>query len=269
MIKVNGHKVEPTHFPDGTTQVWKLPKEVFESKEALVDWRFEREDEILTIVQLGMLLACYYGPGQRILKVPYLPYARQDKPVSNEWTFALHPFLRMLNDSNFGKVVTWDVHNEKATFALIGHENIEPQMVHYKLIKELGIKTIIYPDAGAYIRYPWLRDDKDLAKAVFAKRRDQATGKVDGFEILDKSEFRPGPALIVDDICDGGATFLGLEKEIRDRGLRDSFKLHLFVTHGLWSKGKEILEKAGITLWTTNSLPRNPEGIPLQDGYGA
>lgn len=269
MIKLNGHLIEPTRFPDGTTQAWKLPEEVLGRRRGMLDWRFEREEELLTIGQLAYLMAAYYSAPDRVLRVPYLPFARQDKDVNNFKTFALHPFIAMLNTCIFGKVVTWDLHNPRVLGGLYGHVNVDPTTVHAQLIKDLDIKTIIFPDQGAALRYPWLMERKDLAKAVFAKKRDQVTGKIDGFEILDSSTFATkGRALIVDDICDGGATFLGIEKELRERGIRESMELHLFVTHGLWSKGKEILTEAGITLWTTNSLPRNPEGIPLPDGYG-
>ena len=44
---------------------------------------------------------------------------------------------------------------------------------------------------------------------------------------------------------------------------RKNLKLDLFVTHGIFSKGREVLEKAGFKLHTTNSLPRNTEGIPV------
>lgn len=49
--------------------------------------------------------------------------------------------------------------------------------------------------------------------------------------------------LIVDDICDGGATFMLLTKDLYKRGAKS---INLFVTHGIFSKGLKPLKEAGI-----------------------
>ena len=49
MIKVQGHRIEPTIFPDETTQVWKLPAEVLSAATVHVDWRFEHEAELFQV----------------------------------------------------------------------------------------------------------------------------------------------------------------------------------------------------------------------------
>ena len=83
MITLMGKEIKPTRFPDGTTQVWKLDEELFKTKELTIDWRFEREDEFFVVAQLRMLLQLH----KLHLHVPYFPFARQDKVVSNETTF--------------------------------------------------------------------------------------------------------------------------------------------------------------------------------------
>jgi hypothetical protein len=45
MIKIDGFEIKPTIFPDGTSQVWKIPDELFNKSGLTIDWRFEREDE--------------------------------------------------------------------------------------------------------------------------------------------------------------------------------------------------------------------------------
>ena len=59
--------------------------------------------------------------------------------------------------------------------------------------------------------------------------------------------------LIVDDICDGGATFVGLAKELRAAGAK---KVYLYVTHGIFSKG---LPLEGIDKVFTTDSYFNPE----------
>jgi ribose-phosphate pyrophosphokinase len=55
--------------------------------------------------------------------------------------------------------------------------------------------------------------------------------------------------LIVDDICDGGATFVALARKLREAG---AIEVSLFVTHGIFSKGKDL---EGIdNIYTTGSF---------------
>jgi len=64
-------------------------------------------------------------------------------------------------------------------------------------------------------------------------------------------------ALIVDDICDGGATFIGLAKELLILGANS---VSLFVTHGIFRSGTDIIFESGISkIITTNSLPQTIE----------
>ena len=227
----------------------------------MVTWRFEREDEFFTVAQIRDL----FKNKKLDLLIPYLPYARQDKKIANDHTFALHTFASLLNELDFSKVMAWDVHNPALTEELIWHfVNVSPEPAHKKLLETIKANTVIFPDAGAASRYPWLLSDQTLNKVVYKKKRDQATGKITGLERSEGS-FLPtgGPCLIVDDICDGGATFLGIHEAMKAEGIRPEHALHLFVTHGIFSKGRDILQDAGITLWTTDSLPRNQGAMSL------
>lgn len=65
--------------------------------------------------------------------------------------------------------------------------------------------------------------------------------------------------IIMDDLCDGGATFIAEAKYLRNHF--PSKKLHLYVTHGLFSKGIEELCCYFDKIYTTNSyqdFPQNP-----------
>ena len=261
MITFMGEEVTPTRFPDGTTQVWKLPKSITPGPDGrmLLDWRFEREDELFIIAQLADLY-----PDKLSLHVPYLPFARQDKQIAMDASFALWSFSAMLNHLGLKKVTAVDVHNPSMTSGLISHfTNISPEPIHKDLIADLKPDMIVFPDEGAVKRYPWLAAGRHV---VFGKERDQATGWIKSYFLItatgDWKELRPGmKLLVIDDLCDGGMTFQLLAKK-----LNESFKpakLDLFVTHGLFSKGRKPLEDAGYTLHTTNSLPRNPDGISV------
>lgn len=60
--------------------------------------------------------------------------------------------------------------------------------------------------------------------------------------------------MIIDDICDGGATFIDLARQLSKC---DPKSITLFVTHGIFRNGTNDLYDAGITrIITTDSLPQ-------------
>lgn len=89
MILVNGEPITVTTFPDGTSQVWKLTPAQLVPK-AEVSWRFESEAEVMHLAQLSLLLSELDIFAR--LDIRCLPYARQDKDVANDRTFALYAF---------------------------------------------------------------------------------------------------------------------------------------------------------------------------------
>lgn len=258
MIEINGFRLEPTIFPDGTSQVWRLPEKVVEADDLQVDWRFENERELLDLVQLRELC-----PNSRLcLYVPFLPYGRQDKPVSNEATFALRAFARVVNILRPFHFTTIDAHNPKLTATLItSFENVHPMNFHREIVGIEGARAIIYPDEGALQRYGGTFTAEKFM--VFEKKRNQYTGAITGHRLARYSKNAQflERFLILDDICDGGATFLSVAEVLRKECLEAGAprpRIALFVTHGIFSKGIEHLLENGIdAVYTTDSLIKN------------
>lgn len=73
------------------------------------------------------------------------------------------------------------------------------------------------------------------------------TGKILGTHVH-ATDLSGLAAVITDDICDGGATFIGIAKELRRLNCH---KVVLYVTHGIFSKGIEVLMDC-----LTNYLPQ-------------
>lgn len=57
--------------------------------------------------------------------------------------------------------------------------------------------------------------------------------------------------IIIDDICDGGATFINIAKELKK--LYNCNKIYLIITHGIFSKGFEELSRYVDGIYCTNS----------------
>jgi ribose-phosphate pyrophosphokinase len=254
------YPLSPTIFPDGTSQVWKLPEDVLQCSSVTIDWRFEYERELIDIMSVGRLLS-----GQHVvLHIPYLPYARQDKATENTSTFNLSVLAQILNSGSFNLITSYDTHNTERARELIRHfQNLSPYDFHYETITSVEPDYIVFPDAGAAHRY----DEYGLyfvntAKIVCDKTRDQLTGQITGHEItqFDTLDVTPKRFLIIDDLCDGGATFVSVAKMLRQK--YSDIRVDLCVSHGLFSKGRETLLANGIdNLYTTNSLIKNEDGF--------
>lgn len=235
MITINGEPINITKFPDGTSQVWKLAAH---PEPVEVNWRFEGEAEVMHLAQLARLLAAYCE--RRHLTIQYLPYARQDKYVSNDQTFALRAFAPILNGMDWSSVTIYDPHSEEAT------KLIQRSKARYHVAKTLyymGVAAadlLCFPDDGAARKYGSLFEGVAFVRAE--KERDQLSGRVVTGRIV--GDVRDKRVMIVDDICDGGATFIGLAGELYEEGAAD---VTLFVSHGLFTKGVKVLTDARIS----------------------
>ena len=122
--------------------------------------------------------------------------------------------------------------------------------------------VVVAPDAGAEKRAANVARCLNLPLCRAWKNRDLQTGNITGFgfgELPNKEKIR---ALIVDDICDGGGTFVGLAQILKEK----VSSLDLFVTHGIFSKGTKELKKYFNKIYTTDSVPRlQPNGVTILD----
>lgn len=105
---------------------------------------------------------------------------------------------------------------------------------------------IVYPDESAQKRFSYL----DKKYIVCEKHRDQETGKILSHNIpnIDESTKK---VLLLDDLCDGGATFIAVNDV-----LPEYTKSDLFIFHGVFSNNalSRLLQKFD-NIIVTNSLP--------------
>lgn len=237
MIKLNGTPIVPTIFPDKTSQIWKLDSILLKHTNYFhITWEFESEAELIHLAQLADLLR-YYGH-KTTLRIKYLPYARQDKKIGNETTFALRSFTKLLNACEFDQIIINDPHSNIALELINNSEATYPDSLIYELKFSLGFDIACYPDKGALLKYGEMYN---FPNVYGEKIRDQATGHITEYKLVGNPEDKN--VLIIDDICDGGATFITLTKELYKAGAKE---VNLFVTHGLFTQGTHKLKSIGI-----------------------
>ena len=116
--------------------------------------------------------------------------------------------------------------------------------------------AIIIPDDGAKeaILSPLLIQRPYINYVRCTKIRDSKTGKLSAPNII--GDVKNKRLLILDDICDGGGTFLQLADEL---GIKGATQLGLAVYHGIFSKGYRELNKRFANIYTTNSFHEEPD----------
>lgn len=177
------------------------------------------------------------------LVIPYIPFGRQDRHTTPNSPFSLRVVADVLNTIGFSKVSTYTPHSNVSEL-LINNLNVVEHMQNPHPKVPLKDLVIIAPDAGAEKRcYHYAKLWGVPRVIVCSKRRDPQTGTITGFECPDKWETNQSNKhfIVVDDICDGGMTFIKLAEIMpKTRG-----SLTLQVCHGIFSKGRQILLDAG------------------------
>lgn len=172
---------------------------------------------------------------------------RQDRiNPTGDVLFTIKSVAKLINSLGLPKVTVLDPHSE-ATPAAIDRCNVvhvDDIWLHHFDADPLDYRAVIAPDAGAYKRAKRIADLLHLPIKQALKKRDVSTGKLNGFEcesledLFHDNEAEPGSldvpkVLVIDDLCDGGGTFIGLGEVLEARGV----DADLFVTHGLFTKG--------------------------------
>lgn len=195
----------------------------------------------------------------------YVPYARQDRYCEKGEAFGVKAFARLLNALGFSRVVIADPHSE-VTPAVITNLDVIPQ--HEIAFHMLGWKLrmenfeLVSPDGGALKKIFKLGTQMNLQVHCADKIRDTATGNIIRTDIS-VQDFKGANLMIVDDICDGGRTFIELAKVLRER---NAGKIELFITHGIFSKGVDVFDGYvdcihSFNVWENNVQDTNTKGL--------
>jgi ribose-phosphate pyrophosphokinase len=186
------------------------------------------------------------------LLIPYFPAARQDRVMIKGEPLSVKVYADIINHLHFKKVVVFDAHSE-VTPALLNHcEVITNHKFIKNVIQNIGNDVLlISPDGGALKKIYKVSEFLGGVEVVeCSKSRDVKTGKLTGFKVY-SDDLQGQNCLIVDDICDGGGTFIGLAEELKKK---NAGKLYLAVSHGIFSKGFDELSKHFEMIFTTDSV---------------
>ncbi|MBK7130428.1 MAG: ribose-phosphate pyrophosphokinase [Crocinitomicaceae bacterium] len=186
------------------------------------------------------------------LIIPYFPAARQDRVMVTGEPLSVKVYAEIINQINAQCVVVLDAHSEVTPAVLNNCISIPNHAFIKQVMSQINEELIlISPDGGALKKiYKVSHYLGGIPVVECSKRRDVKTGKISGFQVY-TDNLQDKACLIVDDICDGGSTFIGLTEEFKKK---NAGKLYLAVSHGIFSKGFDELSTCFTKIFTTNSV---------------
>lgn len=171
--------------------------------------------------------------------------------VSGE-SLSVKVYADILNALKLNTVTVYDPHSEVTPAVLDNCVVISNHTFIEKVCEDLGeTPMLISPDGGALKKIYKLSQALGGVEVVeCSKSRDVKTGQITNFKVYHE-DLQGKPCLIVDDICDGGGTFIGLAQELK---AKNAGQLYLAVSHGIFSKGFETLNHYFDKIYTTDSF---------------
>jgi ribose-phosphate pyrophosphokinase len=200
------------------------------------------------------------------LFMPFLPFARQDRVMVQGEPFSLKVLTNVLNSMNFDRIMLHDVHSDISTALLDRSVSFSNMHLIAKAVENMADDYIIVsPDAGAQKKI--YKVVEHLAKRPAAvlcatKSRDLASGQILSLTIPEY-DYKGKDVVIVDDICDGGATFMPIAQALLQQGVSGT---HLVVTHGIFSTSAPFTPRTVFVMLhlTYLSTSSNPHGLLLR-----
>lgn len=235
-------------FPGGEPHIALPTAQASVSQVLTIDARLCNCNAVVALLVLVDAVRRSYRPERLGLVCQYFPGARQDR-VEAGGALTAKVFAELINSQAFDRVVVLDAHSPVSPALLDRCVSVPLSWVVQQFRSQfIGYDGIVCPDSGAAKRAHQVADALGLVSVVHGrKKRDPATGKLSGFDI--ETFPRPGRYLLVDDICDGGGTFIGLAQVIPE-----DVRLDLLVAHGIFSKGFGALVGRFERIITTDSV---------------
>jgi len=233
---------------DLVVSVWKFPcgevgvkidgfdGAVLTGENVRVYLEWQGNDDIIALAPLVDIIKAA-GANSWSLSMPYFPYSRQDRRCSEGEAHALKVFCTILNSLGFSFVRTLDPHSYVLEALVDNLRAVSQDDCAYCLPVH---DVLVAPDAGAEKKIFKHRQVESLEESspivLCATKFRDTLGKITGTHLqADKSDIDGKRICVVDDLCDGGATFLAVAEAIYAVG--KPAELNLYVTHGMFTKG--------------------------------
>lgn len=220
-------------FPDKQPHV--VLQDINEGDEVTVICTITDSNILLQLLQTANAIDHVKAQKKKLI-LPYLMGARYDRLMVTGDSFDLEVIAGLINSMQFEQVFLYDVHSQVSLELIRNAVNITNEALVKAYTRENAV--LICPDKGAAKKINRYADwNGNLTDTVYCnKSRDLANGKIT-LQVMEPEKCNNRNCVIIDDLCDGGGTFLAIAQQIQ------AANLTLIVTHGVFSKGFTELEK--------------------------
>lgn len=254
-------EVKTWAFPAGEVGV-SLPSAGLgnEADEVLIKATLRNSNEVMELLMAVDAIRREHPQASIEALLPFIPYARQDRVCSPGESLSAKVMADLINSCRFRVVGTIDPHSDVLP-ALIDNMRVLTQAQVVASLPTLdAFDVIVAPDAGAMKKAASVAKVLGVHNLAFGNKvRNLSDGKIISYDL--HGDVSDKDVLVVDDLCDGGATFVELGKKLKKCGAKSTA---LFVTHGIFTKGVDVVKEHYDNVYTTNSYHR--ERVGLVDG---
>lgn len=273
VVSVHSETITYIAYPN-----WEIPKEVT-IKARLNDFK-DLELIICAVASLREL-----GVEEIHLYAPYILGARSDRKFEDGGNNYIKSVIApIINSLNFKTVTCIDPHSNVLEACIKGFRKESNLNLVKNAINSIYMKVydnkprhstiawefnntilnkfiLVSPDAGASKKIYKIAEQISYKGDIITCSKDRdSEGKLTKcvVPVKDTGPLCMKDYIIIDDICDGGSTFINIAKELKK--LYNCNKIYLIVTHGIFSKGFGELQQYFDGIYTTNSYKQlNPD----------
>lgn len=261
-------KYEISKFPDGQQSLRII--EPLNGFHTLKDQTILIKSRLNTFQDLELIICANQalkeiGVKSVKLYIPYCIGGRSDRKFqAGGINYIKTVIAPIINSQNFDEVRVMDPHSDVLEACINNFTKYNNYDLIHTSLKDIYNEDIdnkdkvclVSPDAGAYKKiFDVAKFFKIKSIITASKVRDLDTGKILKTEIplIDNNDNMK--YVIVDDICDGGRTFIELAKVIKEQ--KPDAEIYLIVTHGIFSAGFGELNNYFNKIFTTDSIKQH------------
>lgn len=246
-----------SQFPDGQQDITIDPTSVSSGDKVLIQSRFNTFRDLELIICAKKALDRLKVEDVTLF-IPYILGARSDRDFTKGkggTSYLVDVIAPIINSLNFQEVICIDAHSNVAPACIRNLRVVDNTSLVRKALKSIDNQDIVLisPDAGSLQKmYDVAKDLLLTADIVVSNKHRDVNGNFLGFSVPIKPEHKEKTLVWIDDICDGGGTFIGEAIEASKMG--HIGKRYLIVTHGIFSAGYTKLSEIFDGMFCTDSV---------------
>lgn len=258
-------------FPDGQHSIQLTGYNSTQSLSSMIDDEVTIKARLNNFKDLEIIICVAqalkeYGFTKIHLFVPYILGARSDRKFSEGgFNYVKTVIAPIINLQGYSSVTCIDPHSdvlEACIDRFKKKDNVE--LVKCALFHITGSSrwkedqnfVLVSPDAGALKKVYHVAEQIGYTQDIIiaSKHRDLKTNQITHTTVPVLPQHAQKDFIIIDDICDGGRTFIEIAKVIKQH-FSDA-KIYLVVTHGIFSAGLLPLSEYFERVFTTTSFSK-------------